>query len=98
PDSYTLALHDALPIFADRILGMGDIVSLVEKAAETVSAEDAARMAKKLKKGAFDFEDLRSQLQQMKKMGGMGGLMGLLPGAGQLDRKSTRLNSSHVKI
>ena len=87
------ALEDFHPSrIADRILGMGDIVSLVEKAAEHVSAEDAQKMAKKLKKGAFDFEDLRSQLQQMKKMGGMGGLMGLLPGAGQLKKAMAGAN------
>src|SRR5690606_21238773 len=88
------ALEDFHPArIADRIRGMGDIVSLVEKAAETVSAGDAARMAKKLKKGAFDCEDLRSQLQQMKKMGGMGGLIGLLPGAGQLKKAMAGVNS-----
>src|SRR5690606_25431429 len=81
------ALEDFYPSrIADRILGMGDIVSLVEKAAEHVSAEDAAKMAKKLKKGSFDFEDLRSQLLQMKKMGGMGGLMSMMPGVGQLKK------------
>jgi signal recognition particle subunit SRP54 len=68
---------------ADRILGMGDVVGLVEKAAQTVSAEDAAKMARKLKKGVFDLEDLRGQLQQMKKLGGMNSLMGLLPGIGK---------------
>ena len=77
---------------ADRILGMGDIVSLVEKAAETVSAEDAAKMAKKLKKGSFDLEDLRSQLLQMKKMGGMGGLMSMMPGVGQLKKAMAGAN------
>ncbi|VAW20822.1 Signal recognition particle protein Ffh [hydrothermal vent metagenome] len=71
---------------ADRILGMGDIVSLVEKAAETVSADDAAKMAKKLKKGQFDLNDLRAQLLQMKNMGGMGALMGLMPGMGQMKK------------
>ncbi len=71
---------------ADRILGMGDIVSLVEKAAETVSAEDAAKMAKKLKKGQFDLNDLRAQLLQMKNMGGMGALMGMMPGMGQMKK------------
>ena len=71
---------------ADRILGMGDIVSLVEKAAENIKAEDAARMAKKLKKGSFDLEDLRGQLQQMKKMGGMGALMNMMPGMGQMKK------------
>ncbi|HVW91193.1 MAG TPA: signal recognition particle protein, partial [Devosia sp.] len=77
---------------ADRILGMGDIVSLVEKAAQTVSAEDAAKMAKKFKKGVFDLEDLRSQLLQMKKMGGMNGLMGLMPGVGQLKKAMAGAN------
>jgi signal recognition particle subunit SRP54 len=81
------ALEDFRPqSIADRMLGMGDIVSLVEKAAQTVNAEDAAKMAKKLKKGSFDLEDLRSQLQQMKKMGGMGALMGLMPGMGQMKK------------
>jgi signal recognition particle subunit SRP54 len=81
------ALEDFRPgSIADRILGMGDIVSLVEKAAETVSVEDAQKMAKKLKKGVFDLEDLRGQLQQMKKMGGMGSLMNMLPGMGQVKK------------
>ncbi|HWJ88145.1 MAG TPA: signal recognition particle protein [Pelagibacterium sp.] len=77
------ALEDFHPArIADRILGMGDIVSLVEKAAETVTAEDAQKMAKKLKKGQFDLNDLMGQLQQMKKMGGMASLMKLMPGMG----------------
>jgi signal recognition particle subunit SRP54 len=81
------ALEDFHPNrIADRILGMGDIVSLVEKAAETIKAEDAAKMARKLKKGVFDLEDLRGQLQQMKKMGGMGALMNLMPGMGQIKK------------
>jgi hypothetical protein len=65
---------------------MGDIVGLVEKAAQTVNAEDAAKMAKKLKKGSFDLDDLRGQLLQMKKMGGMGALMGMMPGMGQMKK------------
>ena len=69
---------------AGRILGMGDVVSLVEKAAETVDAEEAQRMAKKFKKGQFDFNDLLSQMQQMKKMGGMGAMMKMLPGIGNM--------------
>ena len=77
---------------ADRILGMGDIVSLVEKAAETVSAEDAAKMAKKMKKGQFDLDDLKSQLLQMKKMGGMGSLMGLMPGMGKMKKAMANAN------
>src|SRR5690606_34857382 len=87
------ALEDFHPgRIADRILGMGDIVSLVEKAAENFKAEDAAKMAKKLKKGSFDLDDLRAQLIQMKKMGGMGGLMGMLPGAGQMKKAMAGAN------
>ncbi|MGV3651261.1 MAG: signal recognition particle protein, partial [Devosia sp.] len=59
---------------------------------ETVSAEDAQKMAKKLKKGTFDLEDLKNQLLQMKKMGGMGGLMSLMPGAGQLKKAMANAN------
>ncbi len=87
------ALEDFHPSrIADRILGMGDIVALVEKAAETVSAQDAAKIAKKLKKGVFDLEDLKSQLEQMKKMGGMGALMGLMPGMGQMKKAMADAN------
>lgn len=66
---------------AGRILGQGDIVSLVEKAGDQMDAEKAERMAKKMAKGQFDLDDLASQLQQMQKMGGLGGIMGMLPGA-----------------
>ena len=69
---------------ADRILGMGDIVSLVEKAAENIDAEQAAAMAKKMQSGKFDLNDLAGQLQQMQKMGGMGGIMGMMPGMGKM--------------
>jgi signal recognition particle subunit SRP54 len=87
------ALEDFYPSrIADRILGMGDIVGLVEKAAENIKAEDAAKMAKKLKKGTFDLEDLRAQLQQMKKMGGMGALMGMMPGMGQMKKAMAGAN------
>ena len=87
------ALEDFHPSrIADRILGMGDIVSLVEKAAEHVSAEDAQKMAKKLKKGSFDLDDLRGQLLQMKKMGGMGGLMAMMPGVGQMKKAMANAN------
>ncbi|MDT0576593.1 signal recognition particle protein [Croceicoccus sp. F390] len=65
---------------ANRILGMGDIVSIVEKAAESVKAEDAERLAKRMEKGEFDLNDLRMQLQQMTKMGGLGALAGMMPG------------------
>ena len=69
---------------ADRILGMGDIVSLVERASETIDAEKAAAMAKKMQAGKFDLDDLADQLRQMQKMGGMGGIMGMMPGMGKM--------------
>ena len=65
---------------AGRILGMGDVVSLVEKAAQSIEAEDAERMAAKLSKGQFDMNDLRAQLAQMRRMGGLGALAGMIPG------------------
>ncbi len=79
------ALEEFFPKrIADRILGMGDIVSLVEKAAETIDAEKAAAMAKKMQSGKFDLNDLSDQLGQMQKMGGMGGIMGMMPGMGKM--------------
>ncbi|GAB1583355.1 signal recognition particle protein [Phyllobacterium phragmitis] len=69
---------------ADRILGMGDIVSLVEKAAENIDAEKAAAMAKKMQSGKFDLNDLADQLRQMQKLGGMGGIMGMMPGMAKM--------------
>jgi signal recognition particle subunit SRP54 len=79
------ALEDFHPArIADRILGMGDIVSLVEKAAATIDAEKAMRTAERMRKGAFDLNDLREQLEQMQKMGGLGGLMGMLPGIAKI--------------
>ncbi|MEM7006246.1 MAG: signal recognition particle protein [Pseudomonadota bacterium] len=66
---------------AGRILGQGDIVSLVEKAAEQVDQEKAERMAKKMAKGQFDLDDMAEQFKQMQRMGGLGGIMGMLPGA-----------------
>ena len=68
---------------ASRILGMGDIVSLVERAAETIDKEDADRLAARVRKGQFDMDDLLNQLRQLRKMGGLSGLMGMLPGAMQ---------------
>jgi signal recognition particle subunit SRP54 len=65
---------------AGRILGMGDVVSLVEKAAESIQAEDADKIAKRMAEGKFDLNDLRSQLQQMQRMGGLGMLAGMIPG------------------
>ena len=76
---------DALEVFqpsrvAGRILGMGDVVSIVEKAAAAIEQEEAERMAERMAKGQFDMNDLRSQLRQMQKMGGLGALAGMLPG------------------
>ena len=65
---------------ASRILGMGDVVSLVEKAAATIEAEDAERLAARMAKGQFDMNDLRMQLRQMQNMGGLGMLAGMMPG------------------
>ena len=80
--------QDALEEFhpqriAGRILGMGDIVSLVERAQETLEAEQAERMMKRFQKGQFNMNDLRGQLEQMLKMGGMDGVMGMMPGMGK---------------
>jgi len=76
---------DALETFeperiAGRILGMGDIVALVEKAQETIEAEQAEKMMKRFQKGQFNMNDLKRQLEQMLQMGGMEGLMGMMPG------------------
>src|SRR2546421_7785584 len=87
------ALEDFHPLrIADRILGMGDIVSLVEKAAATIDAEQAARVAERMRKGAFDLADLREQLTQMTQMGGLGGLMGMLPGIGKIKNQLAAAN------
>jgi signal recognition particle subunit SRP54 len=72
---------------AGRILGMGDVVSLVEKAASGIEAEKAQAMAAKLRKGAFDLDDLSDQLRQMQKLGGMSGVMGMLPGIGKMKKQ-----------
>jgi signal recognition particle subunit SRP54 len=76
---------DGLDLFhpgrvASRILGMGDVVSLVERAAETIQADEAEALAAKMAKGQFDMNDLRSQLNQMKRMGGIGAIAGMIPG------------------
>ncbi|MEW6090185.1 signal recognition particle protein [Parvibaculum sp.] len=75
---------------AGRILGMGDIVSLVEKAAETIDAEKAEKMAAKLRKGQFDLDDLADQLRQMSRMGGMKGLLGMMPGIGKAQMQAAQ--------
>ena len=86
---------DALETFeadrvAGRILGMGDIVALVERARETFEAEHAERMAKRFAKGLFNMNDLKSQLEQMQKMGGMQSIMGMLPGMGGMAKAAEK--------
>jgi signal recognition particle subunit SRP54 len=83
---------DALDTFhpdriAGRILGMGDVVSLVEKAVETVEKDEAEKLARKVQKGDFDFDDMASQLKQLRKMGGLSGVMGMLPGVGKIKQQ-----------
>ena len=80
---------DALDVFypdrmADRILGMGDVVSLVERAQEQYDEEEARKLQKKIAKNQFGFDDFLKQLQQIKKMGSMKDLMGMIPGAGKM--------------
>jgi signal recognition particle subunit SRP54 len=77
---------------ANRILGMGDIVSLVEKAAENFDQAQAQRMAEKMRKGRFDLEDLRDQLAQMEKIGGIGGMLGMLPGVAKMKAQLENAN------
>lgn len=84
--------QDALEEFdparmAGRILDMGDVVALVEKAAENIEVEEAERLAKRMAKGQFDMNDFLSQLRQLQKMGGLGGIMGMLPGLGKMQKQ-----------
>jgi len=92
---------DALePFFPDRmasrILGMGDMMSLIEKAQETVNAEEAEKLAKKIKKNTFDLEDFRSQLKQVKKMGGLGSIMGMIPGMNKMKLPDADVNDREL--
>jgi signal recognition particle subunit SRP54 len=87
---------DALETFepervAGRILGMGDIVSLVEKAQETIEAEQAKKMMKRFQKGQFNMNDLRTQLEQMMKMGGVESIMGMMPGMGKMAKQASEM-------
>jgi signal recognition particle subunit SRP54 len=77
---------------ASRILGMGDVVSLVEKAQATVEQEEAERLAVKMQKGQFDLDDYASQLRQMRKMGGMSGILGMLPGVAKVKNQLAAAN------
>jgi signal recognition particle subunit SRP54 len=87
------ALEDFHPgRIAGRILGMGDVVSLVEKAAQTIDMEKAQAIAQKMRKGEFDLEDLADQLKQMERLGGMSSMMGLLPGIGKVKKQLDAAN------
>jgi signal recognition particle subunit SRP54 len=94
------ALEDFHPArIANRILGMGDIVSLVEKAAETLDAEKAKKIAGKMLKGKFDLDDLSEQLAQVEKIGGLGGIMGMLPGVAKMKEQlaSAKIDDRIIK-
>jgi signal recognition particle subunit SRP54 len=79
------ALEDFHPErIANRILGMGDIVGLVERAVENIDQAKAMELAQKMRKGKMDLNDMKAQLQQMMQMGGLGGVMGMLPGVGKM--------------
>jgi len=86
---------------AGRILGMGDVVSLVERAAETIQMEDAEKLAAKMAKGKFDLDDLWAQLKQMQRMGGLGALAGMMPGLkgikGAMDKAQDNKALTHLE-
>lgn len=77
---------------ANRILGMGDIVSLVERAKDTIDNEKANKIAKKISKGIFDLDDMSQQLNQMSKMGGVSGILGMLPGISKVKKQLAESN------
>jgi signal recognition particle subunit SRP54 len=83
---------------AGRILGMGDIVALVEKAQETIEAEQAERMMRRFQKGQFNMNDLRMQFEQMQKMGGMESVMGMLPGMGKMAKQAAEAGLDDMVI
>src|SRR5713226_465904 len=90
----TDALEDFHPSrIAGRILGMGDVVSLVEKAASNLDIEKAKATAEKMRAGKFDLSDLRDQLEQMKKIGGISGMLGMLPGVAKM---KNQIASAHL--
>jgi signal recognition particle subunit SRP54 len=83
---------------AGRILGMGDVVTLVERAAETADRDEAERLAKKFEKGNFDLDDLAAQLRQLRRMGGMSGMLGMLPGIGKIKKQLDSANIDETII
>ncbi|MBX0327661.1 signal recognition particle protein, partial [Oscillochloris sp. ZM17-4] len=82
---------------ASRILGMGDVLSLIEKAEELYDAEDAKRMEKRLRKGQFDFEDFLNAMQQMRKLGPLQQILGMIPGMSQLARNEELVSEDQLK-
>jgi len=87
------ALEDFHPDrIAGRILGMGDIVSLVERAAETIDQEEAEKLAARMQKGQFTLEDYASQIKQIGKMGSLSGILGMLPGVGKMKDQIEKAN------
>mgnify|MGYP001317564338 CR=1 FL=1 len=94
------ALEDFHPDrIAGRILGMGDVVSLVEKAAETIEQEEAEKLARKMQKGEFDLDDLAKQLDQIGKMGSIGDILGMIPGIGKMQKQlaAARVDDKLIK-
>jgi signal recognition particle subunit SRP54 len=94
------ALEDFHPDrVAGRILGMGDVVSLVEKAAEQIEQEEAERLARKAQKGQFDLDDLMDQLAKLEKLGGLNDIVGMLPGVGKIKQqmKDARIDDKQIK-
>jgi signal recognition particle subunit SRP54 len=83
---------------ASRILGMGDVLTLIERAQEVVGKKDAAELARKLRKNEFNFEDFRGQLRQLKKMGSMGGLMKMIPGLGKIKELAADGQADHELV
>src|ERR1051326_5959254 len=83
---------------AGRILGMGDVVTLVERAAETADRDEAERLAKKFEKGNFDLDDLAAQLRQLRRMGGMSGMLGMLPGIGKIKKQLDAANIDETVV
>jgi len=81
---------------ASRILGMGDVMSLIEKAQENVDHEEALKLAKKLKKNSFDLDDFRNQLKQVKKLGGLEQIMGMIPGMGKMKMPDAQVNEKEL--
>ena len=81
---------------ANRILGMGDIVSLVEKAEELISEKEARELSKKMEKGKFDLEDFLKQMKTMKKLGSMEGILKLIPGASKLGLNNIKIDPKDI--